>query len=146
MSETQNEIGTIITILKKKYRVPDHVIDRLRVAFTQEAIKDSSSMRYDRILTAMAVAAKRCFPQFGAGRIARLLQTFDQISGEVQESEDGWSGIMEELDRTTGIVVQDNPNRFVAEYRGHNWRRQLEILEAEKEMERREREDNQMEL
>ena len=135
MSETQNELGAIITILKKKFRVPDYVIDRLRIVFTQEAIKDSESMRYDRILTAMAVAVKRTFPRFGAGRIMRLLRAFDDLAGEVNDREDGWAGIMEELDQTTGIVVQDNPNRFIAEYRGRDWRRQLEIEAAEKEME-----------
>lgn len=136
-----NEVGAIFSLLRRHYKVPPKLLDQLRIALTQEAIKDSSSLRYDRILTGIAVAAKRSFPQFGAGRILKLLTAFDALAGEVQEDDGGWAKVMEWLDNETGIVVQDDPDRFIAEYRGRDWRRQLEIIRAEKDLEERREDD-----
>lgn len=101
------------------YGVPDHLAKRLRVALTNDAIQEATAMKYDRLYTAMALAARRAYG-FGPERIVRFLRTFDGIAGSVLTDEGhderDWTDIMQELREETGIVIQTgDDNRLILE-------------------------------
>jgi len=128
-----NELGAIKTILKKRYRVPEVLIDQMLLILTNESIREAQAMQYDRILAGFALALARLHG-WGQKRIVQVLMEFDRIAGELGESEKSWTDVMAELDDLTGIVIHPaDGKRFVMEYRGNNWRRRKEIEDAEKE-------------
>lgn len=128
-----NELGALKTILRKRYKVPDVLIDQMLLIMTNEAIREAQAMQYDRVLAGFALALARLHG-WGQQRIVRVLREFDDIAGQLGESGDSWTDVMEELDERTGIVIHPaDGKRFVMEYRGNNWRRRKEIEDAEQE-------------
>ena len=129
-----NELGALKTILKKRYKVPDVVVDQMLLVLTNESIREAQAMQYDRILAGFALALARIHG-WGQKRIVRVLMEFDKIAGELAENGDSWTDVMAELDDRTGIVIHPSDGkRFVMEYRGNNWKRRKEIEDAEKEL------------
>lgn len=128
-----NEVGAVVTILKKRYRVPPTLIEQIMLILTNDAIREAEAMQYDRVLAGFALALARTYG-WGAKRIVRVLKEFDSLAGHLSESEETWTDIMAELDERTGIVVHPSDGkRFVMEYTGTTRQRQKEIEEAENE-------------
>lgn len=101
--------------------IPRQMVDKIRVVLTSDAIQESTAMKYDRIYTGIALAARRAYG-FGPERILRLLREFDSICGSVLEDGEhtvdprDWTDIMQELKDTTGIVIHTgDDNRLICE-------------------------------
>lgn len=101
--------------------IPRQMVDNIRVVLVNDAIQESTAMKYDRIYTGIALAVRHTCG-FGPERILRVLREFDRICGSVI-GDDGpderpWTEIMEELKRETGIVIHtdtENENRLICE-------------------------------
>lgn len=99
--------------------IPRHIVKKIRIALTNDAIQESTAMKYDRIYTGIALAIRRAYG-FGAERIIRGLREFDKVCGSVL-TDDGpddrdWTDIMQELKDETGIVIHTgDDDRLVLE-------------------------------
>lgn len=115
--------------------IPANMIESIRYTFINEALAESSDMKYDRLYTALALATRRAFG-FGHKRIMRVMQEFEKIMHSLTSEEaKEWEDIMEELDNETGIVIRtdnENRNRLVCDYMGKTYRRAHQIEEAER--------------
>ena len=99
--------------------IPRHMVKKIRVVLTNDAIQESTAMKYDRIYTGLALAIRHAYG-FGAERILRGLREFDKICGSVlgEDSRDErpWTEIMQELKDTTGIVIHTgDDDRLICE-------------------------------
>ena len=104
-----------------KYGIPKQVIKQIRIALISDAVTEGKDLKYDRIYTGIALAARRAYG-FGAVRILRLLRSFDAICGSVLEDGEHttdpreWTDIMQELKDETGIVIHTGEdNRLICE-------------------------------
>lgn len=104
-----------------RYGIPKQMIKKIRLALIYDAVTEGKDLKYDRIYTGIALAARRAYG-FGAKRILRLLRMFDRICGSVLEDGEhtadprDWTDIMQELKDETGIVIHTGEdNRLICE-------------------------------
>lgn len=132
--DLKNEIKYFKVYLRQK-GIPANMVEAIRYAFVNEALAESSDMKYDRLYTALALATRRAFG-FGHVRILRVMQEFEKIMRSLtSENPKEWEDIMEELDDETGIVIRtdnNDRNRLVCDYMGKTYRRAHQIAEAER--------------
>lgn len=101
------------------YGIPRHMITKIRASLINDAIRESDSMKYDRIYTGIALALRKAYG-FGPEKILRGLKKFDEICGSVLTGdgldERDWTDIMQELKDETGIVISTaDENRLIFE-------------------------------
>lgn len=103
-----------------QHGIPPKMVDEIRLAFINDAVRESNDMKYDRIYAGIALAAHRAFG-FGPKRILRIMHAFDDLAGYISSNDEGydWTSLMTDLRNETGFVVQtDGENRLVFEYLG----------------------------
>jgi len=101
-----------------KHGIPPRFVDEVRAALVNDAIRESTDMKYDRIYAGIALAAYNSYG-FGAKRALRLLRAFDDLAGSMAEPGNSWDDLMLDLRNKTGLVVRtDEENRLVFEYIG----------------------------
>lgn len=133
-NDFKSEIKNLVGFLRAK-GISQSMIDQIRIAFVNEAMAESSNMKYDRIYTAIALMLRRAYG-FGHVRIFRGMNAFGDIMSSVAADDaKEWEELMAELDDETGIVIRtdcENRDRLVCEYMGKTWRRVNQISEAER--------------
>jgi hypothetical protein len=104
-----------------RYGIPKQMIKKIRLALIYDAVTEGKDLKYDRIYTGIALAARRAYG-FGPERILRLLREFDSICGSVLDDGEhtadprDWTDIMQELKDETGIVINTGEdNRLICE-------------------------------
>lgn len=118
-----------------KHNIPPAMVDNIRAAFVNDAVREAQDMKYDRIYSGIALMLRQEFG-FGAKRIMRGMRRFDGLCTKVAHDEITWEELMGELDRETGIVIRtddENGGRLICEYQGYTYRRRRQIREKELE-------------
>lgn len=99
----------------KSRGISKNMTDAIIITLTQKAIEEGNSVQADRIYTFMALMLHEVYG-FGAKRIIKGLEKYDEYCGRTPEEWD-WPDIMKELREKTGLVIQSNSaDRIVFEY------------------------------
>lgn len=133
--DLKSEVKNLTGYLRAR-GIPQSMIEQIRICFVNEALAESSNMKYDRIYTAIALMLRRAYG-FGHVRIFRGMQAFNDVMASVSRDDDPmeWEELMAELDRDTGIVIRTadgDKDRLVCDYMGKTIRRIKQISDAER--------------
>lgn len=80
-------------------------IEQLRIALADDAVRNSDDIKADRLYTIVAMTLRNAYG-FGYKRIFKGLKEFDRLNGLVSSEELPWDQMMEELHKTTGLIVR----------------------------------------
>lgn len=107
-----------VTLYLTKHGIPKPMINEIRMAFMDDAIRNGGNIQADRIYTSVALMLRRAYG-FGAQRILKGLKCFDELNGSALEDKT-WEELMKELDEETGIIIRsgEDKDRLAFEYRG----------------------------
>ena len=109
-----------IKLYLAKKGVPPAMLDSIRMALIDDSIRNSEALRTDRIYCLLALAINQAYG-YGAKRIMRCLQAFDELNGQFvdPDADVSWHALMKELRDKTGLVISQNTeDRIAFEYRG----------------------------
>lgn len=106
-----NNLKGITAYLQAK-GIPKSMINEIRLALTNDAVKQSISVQADRIFTIVALTLREAYG-FGYKRIFDGLKKFDELN---QQAADDyiWPELMERLRDETGIVVKSGDDQRIA--------------------------------
>ena len=85
--------------------IPPQMIQQIRKALAEDAVREANNLHWDRIYAGFALAIRRCYG-FGPKRILKCLQMVNDIMMEVADGKSTWPKNMIELREDTGIVIR----------------------------------------
>lgn len=86
--------------------VPQPMIQQIRMALAEDAVREADNVHWDRIYTAFALALRDVYG-FGSERIMKCLTKVNDLMLEVTDEGKTWPEHMERLKEETGIVVRN---------------------------------------
>ena len=81
------------------------MVQQIRIALAQDAVKEADNLHWDRIYTGFALALRNSYG-FGPSRIMKCLEEVNRIMNQMGDGEWTWHEAMVELKDETGIVVR----------------------------------------
>ena len=113
MTDRQMTMKEVSGYLQSK-GVPRSMIEKIRIALSMDAVRESDNIHMDRIYVGMALMLYRTFG-FGVHDIMAGLRGFDNIVGESKSLED-WQTMLNSLYDETGIIIHsDDGERIIVE-------------------------------
>lgn len=80
-------------------------IQQIRALLAEDALTNGQTLAYNRVYTAVALAARRSL-HFGPKRLLKFLKDFNSVCEEVLDEDRDWPEVMKELDDETGIIIR----------------------------------------
>jgi 3-deoxy-D-arabino-heptulosonate 7-phosphate (DAHP) synthase class II len=85
--------------------IPKPMMHTIRDILADEAVREADNIRYNRIYTAIAIMLHRHLG-FGRKRTLDALHYFDDLCGEMLNTDKNWGDLMKELDEELHIVIR----------------------------------------